>query len=84
MQIDIPAASERWFFGRLDALQAWFRELTLGQQIITLAVSAAVLYVIVMTRCPGCWIGHRALRLNRTTGGGFTGCSRFPRCRYTS
>lgn len=36
-----------------------------------------------LTRCPGCFWGTRVPRMNRRTGGRFTGCSNYPHCRCT-
>ncbi|NUO63713.1 MAG: hypothetical protein HOQ34_09090 [Gemmatimonadaceae bacterium] len=47
-------------------------------------VAAALLALVAVTRCPGCWIGTRVPRINKRNGSRFQGCSRYPRCDYTS
>lgn len=46
-------------------------------------IAGVVVAGFVLTRCPSCLIGTRTPRVNRRSGVGFTGCSRYPACKYT-
>lgn len=49
------------------------------------SVIGAVLFAIyLLTCCKGCWIGFKKLRRRGSNGSRFYGCTRYPKCDWTT